>query len=310
MLPGEFELYGQRFRWMEPDAAGTPLEDNSVALTRIRQPIPSDAVEWLSRGDERIPGFGKFGDCSVYRFEGVADFLFPGDGRFLKMFLHPEADHAALEFALERGVLPRILHLRGTTCLHASAVAVDGGVIAFCGHSGAGKSTLAAALVSRGFPLVSDDVLPLRVSPRGDEVWAGPGLPELRIHPAMANLLGVAAQVAPPLHGQTKVRWQPRRAPSSPLPLRAIYLLDAGLREQSSAPASLWPLPRHAALMDLISHSFWVHPRETTALGKDMLCLGGLLRSVEVSRLAFELTEGGFTAVETLIASTVRAVTQ
>jgi len=290
MTPGEFELYGQRFRWMEPDYAGTLPPDGCVSMIRMGGPFPSHDVEWLSRGHGNIPGFGKLGD------------------RFVRMFLHPEADHAALEFTLDRGVLPRILHLRGTTCLHASAVEVDGGVVAFCGHSGAGKSTLAAALVSRGYSLVSDDVLPLRSGGPGTDVLAGPGLPELRLYPTAADRIGIAGHVAPPIAGQTKARWQPRRAVCRPLPLRAIYLMDASLRGLSTTPASVWPVPRPEALMDLISNSFWVHPRETAALGRDMVCLGALLRSVEVARLGYELSEAGFRSVEELIASAVKAV--
>src|SRR5579864_9475609 len=196
MLPGEFELYGHRFRWTEPEGADASSAEGLIPLVRMRQPFPADAVEWLGRGNGHIPSYGKLGDCSVYQFEGVAGFLFPPDGRYLQMFLHPEADHTALEFVLFRGVLPRLLHLHGTTCLHASAVAMAGGAVVFCGPSGAGKSTLAAAMVARGMALVSDDVVPLRFSSSGNSVLAGPGLPELRVYPATADLIGIGGQVA------------------------------------------------------------------------------------------------------------------
>jgi len=307
-LPGEFELYGHRFRWIETDHSDAPRAASPISLVRMRRVFDAESVEWLSRGSGRIPWYGKLGTASAYRFDGVADFAFPPDGRFVKMALHPGADHADLEFALYRGVLPRILHLRGVTCLHASAVAVSGGVVAFCGPSGAGKSTLSAALVSRGLSLVSDDVLPLQPGPSGRDVLAGPGLPELRLYPATAELIGVNEQMAPPLPGETKARWQPRRAPDSPLPLLGIYLLEPSLRGSSEAPASASPLPPARALLDLISNSFWVHPRQTNALAMDMVCFGQLLRSVPVSRLAFELSETGLQAVEDLVVSGVKGL--
>ena len=306
MLPGEFELYGHRFRWCEADSWEASGYENVISLVRMRQPFPSGSADWLTEGNGYIPAYGKVGAYSAYHFEGVAHFLFPPDGRFLQMFIHPEADHAALEFVLFRGVLPRILHLRGTTCLHASAVAVPEGVIAFCGPSGAGKSTMAAALVSRGLALVSDDVLPLSAGPISSRVLAGPGLPELRLHPATCDLIGIGGQVVAPLHGQTKARWQPKRAPEMPLPLLGIYLLEPSLRGTSPRSAAALLLPRPQALLDLISNSFWVHPHETAALAKNMLCLGGLLRAVPVSRLVFDLTDDGFDAVEDAIASSVR----
>ena len=305
-MPREFELYGHRFRWTDEESPSEPSGHKPISLVRVRDPFPSEAVEWRSRGNGHIPGYGKLGEFSAYQFEGVASFLFPSDGRFLKIFPDPEADHAALEFVLFRGVLPRILHLRGVTSLHASAVAGPRGVVAFCGPSGAGKSTLAAALVSRGLSLVSDDVVPIR--PRWDgSVEAGPGLPELRLYPATAEQLGIGDRVVSPVSGQVKSHWQPRRAPEAPLPLLGIYLLDAALRGTIPQAAQRLPLPRAEALMGLISNSYWVHPRETAALGKDMLCLGQVMRSVPVQRLVYQLSEPGFDAVEELIGCAVSA---
>ena len=306
MLPGEFELYGCRFRWCEAGCADDGAGRGLVSLIRMRQPFPSERVDWLSRANGYIPAYGKLGDCSAYQFEGVAAFLFPPDGQYLQIFVDPAADHAALEFVLFRGVLPRILHLRGITCLHASAVSLDDGVVAFCGPSGAGKSTLAAALVSRGLSLVSDDVVPIRVGLPGKGVTAGPGLPELRVYPAAAERIGIADRVVAPIQGQTKARWQPRRAPDTPLPLLAIYLLEPTLRGNSEQPAQLLPLTPPEALIGLISNSYWVHPGQTQALAKDMLCLGALLRSVRVERLSFELSDTGIAAVEDVVTSSAR----
>ena len=51
-----------------------------------------------------------------------------------------------------------LCHQRRLLPLHACAVRMGKGTVAFLGDSGAGKSTLAAFLVERGFPLVADDV--------------------------------------------------------------------------------------------------------------------------------------------------------
>ena len=55
-----------------------------------------------------------------------------------------------------------MLRLRGTTCLHASGVLVNGNAFAITGASGAGKSTLAASFAAAGYPILTDDVLPLK----------------------------------------------------------------------------------------------------------------------------------------------------
>lgn len=55
---------------------------------------------------------------------------------------------------IQRKVLP----------LHGSAVAINGKAYAFVGDSGAGKSTLASAFLSRGYQLLSDDVIAVALS--------------------------------------------------------------------------------------------------------------------------------------------------
>ncbi len=47
-------------------------------------------------------------------------------------------------------VAPKLLALQGEAILHAAAVAVGGGILAFSGESGAGKTTSARAFVSAG----------------------------------------------------------------------------------------------------------------------------------------------------------------
>jgi hypothetical protein len=62
--------------------------------------------------------------------------------------------------------------------LHASAVAVDGRCVVFCGERGAGKSTLAAALVAAGADFVTDDYAPLEQA--SWRVWPVPFAPGIK----------------------------------------------------------------------------------------------------------------------------------
>jgi serine kinase of HPr protein (carbohydrate metabolism regulator) len=55
-----------------------------------------------------------------------------------------------------------LLQQRGRLVLHASAVTVDLGVVAFMGGPGWGKSTMAAAMYARGHSIVADDVTAVR----------------------------------------------------------------------------------------------------------------------------------------------------
>jgi hypothetical protein len=47
----------------------------------------------------------------------------------------------------------------GYEALHASAVVVDGGAVAFCAETGVGKSTIASALCERGYQPWADDAV-------------------------------------------------------------------------------------------------------------------------------------------------------
>lgn len=73
-----------------------------------------------------------------------------------------------------------LLHQRGLLPLHANAVVIDRGAVAFMGESGAGKSTLAAWFHDRGHAVLSDDVCVVRFDDQG-QAQAVPGLPRLRL---------------------------------------------------------------------------------------------------------------------------------
>ena len=58
-----------------------------------------------------------------------------------------------------QAVAPKLLSLRGHFVLHASAVAIGQGLVAFSGKSGSGKTTTARALARAGATLVCEDKL-------------------------------------------------------------------------------------------------------------------------------------------------------
>jgi hypothetical protein len=72
--------------------------------------------------------------------------------------------------------------LQGLELLHASAVEVDGRVVAFVARAGTGKTSVAAHAVALGGRLVTDDVLALELV--HDRVVAHPGGRTVNISPA------------------------------------------------------------------------------------------------------------------------------
>jgi hypothetical protein len=76
-------------------------------------------------------------------------------------------------------VMGALLTQRGFFVLHASAVCLDGDVVAFTARSGVGKSTLAAQLARCGAEHLADDMVVLAVDDTGAWVVIGPRLAKI-----------------------------------------------------------------------------------------------------------------------------------
>lgn len=125
--------------------------------------------------------------------------------------------------------LGMLLHQRGLLILQASAVAVNGGVVAFLGKSGQGKSTTAAALHQLGYPLVTDDLLAIGFAGVA-KATVFPSFPQLSLWPESAASLPEAPETLPLVYPNSEKR--ARRVTDSfqptPLPLTRIYVLSDG----------------------------------------------------------------------------------
>ncbi len=151
------------------------------------------------------------------------------DGREILVDQSPAAspgDVCAYLLGTTFGVL---CHQRGITPLHASAIDVADGCVAFVGESGAGKSTLVATLAAREHPVIADDVCFLRVNAKG-HVQAWPGVNRIRLWgDAMAALGCTGPGVERELRGYNKflVPVRPPPNPTEPRRLRRVYQLQA-----------------------------------------------------------------------------------
>jgi len=189
-------------------------------------------------------------------------------------------------------VLGLVLRYRGLVCLHASAVVVQDRAIVFAGPEEAGKSTTAAALAQRGFPILSDDVVPL--AERDGAFFALPGSPQLRLWPESVEMLFGGRDSLPRLLPD----WEKRRLAagdhrssfwSRPCLLGAIYLLGDRCAE-ATAP-HLEALSQQAALMGLVANSYASKLIDSKMRANELMLLGRLVSKVPVRRLRAH--EGG-----------------
>ena len=111
------------------------------------------------------------------------------DGRTIVWTSGPNPAQTAVRADVTGRVLATALHAAGLICLHGSAVALDGGTIAFLAPKFHGKSTLALALARAGGRLVTDDVLPVEL---GAQPTAVPGVHQVKLWDDTAALFGVS----------------------------------------------------------------------------------------------------------------------
>lgn len=154
-------------------------------------------------------------------------------------------------------VLGFVLRLRGMVCLHASAIAVDGKALVLLGSAGAGKSTTAAAFARLGYPVISDDVVPLQ--DHGASCSILPGNPQIKLWPDSTQALFGEPAALPVLTPNWDKRYLDLRQEgfqfqARPLPLAAIYSLQE--RCARDGPAAIIALKSSAGVIDLVAKTY------------------------------------------------------
>jgi hypothetical protein len=155
--------------------ASTIAERHGIAVARASADVatvlePPPAPPALARQDYEFQRTSN-GYVQLFRDRPALEIDATGDELAL---LTPTADRHLRNLKNNlRAMVPKILSLRGQTVLHASAVVVQGRLVAFSGRSGAGKTTTARALVERGATPVSEDKLLIRAGRDGAFAWRG-----------------------------------------------------------------------------------------------------------------------------------------
>ncbi|MGC9398604.1 MAG: hypothetical protein ACP5HM_05650 [Anaerolineae bacterium] len=126
--------------------------------------------------------------CCLLTTMGFQGEIHPAAGR-AKLRLHPAANDGDVAYFI-RTVFALAAFEQQKLLFHAAGLVHHGQVYALFGHSGSGKTT--AARLSRGKPVLSDDLLLLAPGEDGVDVWATPfgrrRHPDLRVAPLHALL--------------------------------------------------------------------------------------------------------------------------
>lgn len=203
-----------------PGMHAAPAGRRPPDLTIRPGPVPRSLPAAAGAG----PTWEIAGEHFLLRVPGIARFLLIG-GRSVFFEMEPDADATDLPAFIAGTVLGILLHQRGQIVLHASAVAVNGKAVLFCGRSGAGKSTLAAALAQRDLPLVTDDLCAVSIDGNGVPMVAPDGR-HLKLWAHSIDHLDLRDRRGPRVRGRLEKFYVEHSGVfARALPLAAIYAL-------------------------------------------------------------------------------------
>jgi hypothetical protein len=142
-------------------------------------PPPVYESPLLDASGDSLARLYRLADGELMRFGDALDFHLSGDR--IDCRLNDPARRELVEIRLLGPVLAYWLERAGIPALHASAVVTEGRAVAFLAANQGGKTGLAAAMMSAGARLLTDDLLPLEAL--GEGFVARPGYPQMRLRP-------------------------------------------------------------------------------------------------------------------------------
>ena len=194
-------------------------------------------------------------DGSIYLlWPGLFEFLISSDGSRIGWRNLNGTPREALQEYLLGQVLSFAMLVRGIEPLHATAVVVGGGAIAFLGDSGYGKSSLGASFVRENYPLLTDDVLVLEQ--RTKDLLAHPGMPRIKLFPEMSGSMFQGCEGTPMNRWTRKTIFalNARQHQASAIPLRTLYVLSPP--GHLSRKVTLRKMSEREAFMSVLKNTF------------------------------------------------------
>lgn len=178
--------------------------------------------------------------------------------------------------------------------LHGSAIEIDGKAYAFVGDSGAGKSTLASAFLSKGYRLISDDVIAVTLTE--DHIpMVMPAYPQQKLWQESLTEFGVeTSNLQSIFNRETKYLVPvPTKFANEPMPLVGIIELN----KTASEGVQIQPIEGLERLRTLFNHTFRSSLLERLQL-LDWHFMTTVLISKHIDFHQLRRPSSGFTALE------------
>jgi hypothetical protein len=235
-----------------------------IRPAQAQQPLESTPYRFWNLPDGSVwTEFHRLQDGYLLRFPALADFRLSAAGRHVVGWPALGTSTATLEHLFRNQVHPLAMSGQGMLVMHASAVCVAGGGIAFLGESGRGKSTLATSLATAGLRCITDDGLVLENSLDGWKMIPGPGSVRLWEDARLALLShGKAAEAVQYTSKGQYLADENLEFSSEPQGAVRFYFLGNG----AASGISIQRLPPAKALMAMVQNTFLLESERAETL--------------------------------------------
>lgn len=203
------------------------IEDSDEGREEIEIKMGDLSSKWndLNKGQRKIIVSG---NIVMFQIPYLATFCIE-EGKSIIVSPIIEFDIDKIRLYLLGTCMGALLIQRKELPLHGSSVAIDGKAYAFVGQSGVGKSTLASAFISKGYQLLSDDVIAISLS-EGNIPMVEPSYPQQKLWEDSLNNFGMETAHYRPLFERETKYSVPLHSQyyNEPLPLAGVFELSKG----------------------------------------------------------------------------------
>lgn len=280
LLTSELPLPELEALSVSPDPVALSLPNVTIRLTSVPDSIAgvvANESRWWASHDEYL-----------LRVPGVANFLV-SHGRQVLVEAAPDSLSSDIRAYLLAPIFSALCYQSGMYSLHASAIRVGSGVVAFVGNTHAGKSTLAASLSQRGYTVLADDMCLLDPRPTAT-ADPGPTLvipiaPALKLWRSALDQLNLSPETLPLDFSREEKFRIPIPQPSEldhGLPLRAVFFLewaDEAIDSQPVTQPTITPVDGVEAITRLMEFTHFDYLMKPTGRRADNFLLCGRILS-------------------------------
>jgi len=247
-------------------------------------------MQWYFPGGELWLSVAKMDGGYLLRFNELSDFFMSKSGHEITCMPRLGLPSETLQHLLLDQVIPLVINLKGGEALHASAVLTPQGVVAFAGLTGSGKSTVAGSFLQSGYPLLSDDCVPL--VEQNQDIYAIPAYPGLRLwEDSLECLFGNNGNYESVAHYTSKRRVVIEKKPGAfcneSQPLKCVYTLGEPSEIQKGDDIVIEALSPRESIMELVKCTFRLDITDRDMLKRQLGFLKKVVSTVSVRRLIF-----------------------